>query len=909
VSRIIEWFGEIGRRLRILLRRKEFDREMDEEMRLHGEMKEREMVVAGESPEEAHYAARRKVGNILRLREESREAWGWNWLEQFLQDVRYSLRVLRRSPGFATVVILTLALGIGANTVVFSVINAVLLHSLRFRDPARLASVTFDDPGLGLRDVRYSVPEFEDLRTRSGVFEEVSAVLKGGANLTGWQQPQRLELLGVSTTYFSMLGIVPEKGRLFGQQDFALGLADVAIVSDGVWRRLFGADPNIVGKQIELDYDPYTIVGVLPPDFRHPGSTVANDVEVWVTGDFSAPPFPRKERGVRFLSGAIGRLKPGISVEQAKKKLELMSAQVRSDFASDYPPKSKWTVRILPLQESLVGNLRPTLFMLMGTVVLVIVLASVNIANLLLARASTRQREITLRLSLGASRSRIIRQLLTESAFLSMAAGVVGILAAELFLRFLLRFVPVNIPRHNEISMDCLVLGVATLVSVFTGLLFGLAPAVQSSKTELAIELREGARGSGYTRKTHRLRALLIISELAISVVLMIGAGLLMHTFWRLLREDPGFNAAGVVVSSIRLPASNDLRTGYVGLSQQTAFVRECLRRLRTIPGVDSAAMTSDLPGMPVANTSDLAIEGVPFDPTEKLSAEVIRVSPDYFRVMKTPLMRGRFFSENDQAGGLPVAILDEATTQKYWPNRDPIGSRVKLGAMCSFSSSSGCLDMNLPWLTVVGVVKNIKYDGLDRPGVPHIYDSIYEQPGRLLNVALRTSLPAPLLEMQIRNEIRTIDPALPVFNIRSMNDVVETSLAQRRFSAELVGTFASISLLLASIGIYGLLAYLVAQRSQEFAVRVALGAKPGDIFKLVIRQALAQTGIGLAIGLILAFGVGHLLASLLYGILPSDPMTFAAVSSLVSIVALVASHLPARRAMRVDPMVALRYE
>jgi predicted permease len=818
-------------------------------------------------------------------------------MDSFLQDVRFGLRLLGKSPGFTAVAILTLALGIGANTVIFSVINSVLLHSLQFPRPASLVKVTFDDPGVGLVDTPFSVPEWEDLKSRPGVFEDVCVLMPASVNLTGAKQPERLELLVVSPNYFSVLGVVPEKGRLFGPQDFALGFAEAAVISDGLWRRAYGADPNILGRVLRLDNDPYTIVGILPPSFRHPGRTIATDVEVWLTAGFAADPAPKPSRSERIMSAAIARLKHGITLEQAQAKLDVMSAQVREDFASDYPSGSTRTARIIPLQESLVGNVRPTLLVLMGAVILVILIASVNMANLLLARASGRQREMSMRLALGASRLRIIRQLLTESIFLSLIAGVVGIVTTVMVLHFVIRFVPFKIPRQSEISTDWAVLGFATLVSFLTGLVFGLAPAIQSAKADLTGALREGARGSGYGVKTHRMRGLLIISEVALTVVLMIGAGLLMRTFWHLLHEDPGFNSANVVVSSIWLPQPNDPKVDpYLDITRQAPFFRELLRGARTIPSVELAGITSDLPGTAPATSSNLSIEDMPVDFSQKLSAEVIRVSPDYLRIIQTPLVRGRFFSENDQADGLPVAIIDETTARRYWGNRDAIGRHLRWSQ-----------DANRPWLTVVGIVKDIKQDGLDINGVPHIYTSIYQNTGRDFNLVLRTPLAPSALESQIRSEIQGVDPSLPVFNIRSMNEVMESSLAPRRFSAELMAAFAVVALLLASVGIYGVIAYMVGQRTQEIGVRIALGAHRSDILKLVLSQGALLAGAGVCVGLILAAVTAPIIATLLYGIRAIDPIVFLAVPVVLFAISFAASYIPARRATKVNPIVALR--
>jgi predicted permease len=818
-------------------------------------------------------------------------------METFLQDVRYALRLLRKSPGFAAVVILTLGLGIGANTAIFSVVNSVLLRSLPFREPDRLVKIIFSNPGIGLNDVPFSVPEIEDLRSRSGVFEDVSIALSASVNLTGAKQPERLELLGVSSNYFSMLGATPQIGRLFDSQDSALGFSQTVVISDGLWRRSYGGDPNILGRRLQLDNDPYTIVGVLPPSFRHPGRTVARDVEVWAATGFSADPFPAPTRGARLLPGALGRLKPGIALEQAQARLAAMASELRTDFATDYPPEAKWTIEIQPLQESLVGTVRPQLIMLMAAVVLIVLIASVNIANLLLARASGRQREIAVRMALGAGRARIVRQSLTESLLLSLVAGVVGVLTAMAAMRFIVLFIPASIPRIAEIKIDGAVIFFALLISILTGVLFGVIPAIQSSAASFIAAIREGAQGSGYSSKTTSLRSLLIVSELALAVVLMVGAGLLLRTFWGLLQENPGFNPSRVVAASIWLPVPNDPKADvYLDFAKRVSFNREVLRRVSAIPGIDQAAITSDLPGGRPQTTAALVIEGRTDDSSAELTAEVIRVSPDYFSLMQTPLMSGRFFVENDERGKQEVALIDETTARRYWPGQDPIGRRLRVGRAAA-----------LPWITVVGVVGDMKQDGLDTKGVPHIFRPVYQQSGRVMSVVAKTALPASFLEPQIRAEIQAVDPELPVFNVRSMNDVIGTSLAPRRFSAVLVGAFAAVALLLASIGIYGLLVYIVGQRSREIAIRRALGAQPADILKLILGKGLLLAVAGTILGLLLAAAAAPLIASQLYGVRPADLSVFGTVPLILLSVAFLASYVPARRATKVDPIVALR--
>jgi putative ABC transport system permease protein len=818
------------------------------------------------------------------------------------QDVRYGLRVLWKSPGFTMVAVLSLALGVGANTAIFSIVNAVLLRPLPFSHPERLVKIVASNRGVGARDIGFSVPEFDDLRTRAGVFDEVTALNGGPSNLTGGDRPQHLEILEVSPNYFSMLGTSAQLGRVFGPGDEAQGFAEAIVISDSLWARGFGRDPGVLGRKMLLDNDPYTIVGVLPPEFRHPGSTVATDVEVWLTAGFRADPFPTPERSRRVLPGAIGLLKPGISREQVQSRLDAFASELRAEYANDYPAGSGWSIEAEPLQESIVGNVRPMLLVLMGAVVLIILLASVNVANLLLARASGRQREMAMRLAMGATRSRLIRQMLTESVILSLVSGVVGVLTAIAALRFV-QFLPARIPRLAEVQVDWTVLAFALLVSLLAGLGFGLVPALQSSKAEIAVAIREGARGSGTSRKTNRLRGLLIASQLALAMVLMVGAGLLLRTFWGLLQENPGFNPSRIVAADLYLPVPNNPDVDrYAKPEIFNTFVREVVRRVGALPGVDLASMTTDLPVTHLARRRPVNIEDRPDESGKGLFSEITSVTPEYFKVLQASLVRGRYFTEDDDTGKQPVAIVDESTARTYWPDRDPIGRRL------SIRSPTGAA--NPPWSTVVGVIKDIKSDGLDQSGALHIYQPIYQFRGSRalsLGVTVRTALSAEILEPQIRREIQAVDLNLPVFNVRTMNEIIDGSLASRRFSAELVGVFAVVALLLASVGIYGLLAYMVGQRAHEIGVRMALGAKPSTIGKMIVSRGVGLAGVGVGVGLIMSGIMAPLISSLLYGVRPLDPEVFIAVPLILMVVVLLASYIPARRAARVSPIVALR--
>jgi predicted permease len=896
-------FRQLAHGARALFWKKHVADELEEE--LHGfiEAAVEQKMRSGMTREEALRAARVEVGSVAAIKDNVHDA-GWESIvEAVWQDVRYALRWLRRSPGFTAVAILTLALGVGANTAIFSIVNSVLLRPLPYREPDRLVRIFFNEPGLGLRDVTVSKPELDDLTDRAGVFEELSAIAGGSANLTGAKQPERLEFVLISFDYFSMLGATPQIGRLYGPQDFAPGFSPNIVISDALWRRDFGADPNVLGRTIRFDGDPATIIGVLPPEFRHPGPTVSGDVQVWSAAGFSADPFPKPIRTNRGLNaGTIGRLKPGLTLAQAQARLTGMAAEIRKDFPAEYPPQAQWTIEIQPLRDVLVGKVRPMLMVTLGAVILIVFIVSLNIANLLLARASGRQQEMAVRLALGASRGRMIRQMLTESMLLSAIGGIAGVLTAVTTLGFVLRFVPSNIPRLNEVKIDWVVLGFALLISIFTGLLFGLAPALHSARVALSAAIREGGRGSGYSTRTGRLRDVLIVSELVFAVVLMVGAGLLLRTLRDLLRENPGFNPTQVVAANIWLPVPDDPKDDpYHGIAPKVAFDRELLRRLKTIPGVELAAITTDLPTTshslndPQGNEA-LSIEDRPAESSADLRAERVRISPDYFKLMQAPLVRGRSFSEGDEDGKQPVVILDETTARKYWPGRDPMGRRIRFGQ-----------DPTQPWMTIVGIVKDIKSDGLDVDGVPHIYVCIYQNPWRAQSVVLRTSLPASALESQIRHEVQSIDPGLPVYGVSSMNDVLDRSLASRRFSADLVGGFAGLALLLASIGIYGLLAYMVSQRSREIGLRMALGAKRSDVLKLFLQKGVVLAGVGIVAGVVFSASTASMMASLLYGVRPHDPTVFLAVPLLLFAVAVLASYLPARRATKVDPMIALR--
>ena len=893
--------ADIVFRLRSLFRRNHVEEELDDELHFHFEHQVEKYIRSGLTREQALRRARLLFGGMDQVKEECREARGVEFLETCLLDLRYGWRMLWQTPTFTLVAVLTLALGIGVNTAIFSIVNAVLLRSLPFPDPGRLVKIYFNNPGTGMHGVLYSVPELEDLRNRAGVFEYVTGTEQGSVDFTSGARPERLEMLTTSPNYFSMLGVTPQLGRLFGPQDDTPGLAPSAVISGSFWRREFEADPNVLGRAMRLDSDVLTIAGVLPPDFRNPGRSTAHDIDVFMASGFKSKSDPEPVRSGRSFPSAVGRLKRGMTIAQAQARLTAMAAEIRHDFPADYPSQGQWTVEIQPLQEVVVGKVRPLLMVLQGSVILIVLIVSLNIANLLLARASGRQQEMAIRAAIGATGGRIVRQTLTESILLSFLGGASGIVFAVVTMKFALRSIPTRIPRLSEVTVDWQVLAMALTMCAVTGLLFGIAPALQFRRTDLSAPSREGARGSGYSAKTGRLRESLIVAELALAVVLMIAAGLLVRTLQDLLRENPGFNPTQIVTAHVNLPFPSDpAKDPYQPLAKQINFFRELHRGLKSIPGVQLAGLASRLPSSSTSFAFTLGIEDRTSRSDDDLRAMELLVSPDYFNVMQAPLVRGRFFAETDEDGKPRVAIIDESTAGRYWPNCDPLGRRIRMGQG--------------EWMTIAGIVRDIRQDGIDVRGLPHVYVPTYQKfdvsPGYVFRdfvILLRTSLPTSTLEPEIRHQVQRVDSGLPVYDIASMSELLDRSLSARRFAADLVGGFAAVALLLASMGIYGLLAYMVGQKSREIGLRIALGARPADIVQMILGRGVVLTGAGIVTGLLLAASTASMLASLLYGVRPRDPAVFVIVPVALFFVASLASYLPARRATKVDPIVSLR--
>jgi predicted permease len=897
-------------RLRGLLQINRLERDLDEELRSHVEMRTADNVAAGMGVREARYDAQRRFGNTGVVKEDTRAMDIVGWIEATGQNLRYAGRMLRRTPGFTLVAILTLALGIGANVAIFTVVHGVLLQPLAFPHPEQLVRVYDDLRGSNGRGVGMSPPELWDLRDKSGVFEDISALWSADSNLTGGDHPERIEMFGTSANYFTMLGVTPELGRTYTMADAQPSFSDVVVISDAFWHRNFGADPNVIGKKVRLDSDLYTIVGVMPPNFHHPGRTLAGDVDVWLTAGLAADPFPMPvSRAARLVPGAMGRLKAGLTLEQAQARLDNFVAQLSREYPDEYSPAAGWSIRLVPTEQDLTGNVRTELFVLFAAVGFVLLIACVNLANLLLARSASRQREIAIRAAVGASRGRLIAQLLTESILLAAISGAAGLLAVVWLKSSLLRLAPADLPRLHEVSFSPGVMLFAFLISILTGVFFGLAPALRAGRASQVVELRERGSGAGSSKHQSKLSGLLVASEIALSLVLLIGAGLLLRSFGRLLEVSPGFEPHHLITAKVSLPNPNDPRDDkYLDLKKRAAFYQEVLRRVSALPGVEQAALgtASSLPMDFSRAQSPFMIESRPLEIERTPVAEITRISPSYFSVLKTPLLSGRVFSDSDDVKGQRVALVNDALARRYWPNSDAdaIGQRIRLGTPHNRNTAA-----QSDWLTVVGVVANIKSDGFDAASEPHIYRPVFQDPDYDGVVYLRTMAEPGMLGDAVRAEVWNVDSTIPVFGVRTMDFIVSASLAERRFALELLGIFAAVALLLAAIGIYGVMSYTFTRRTNEIGIRIAMGAQRSDILRLAVGEGTRAVVIGVAAGLAGSAILTRFLQSMLFDVKPTDLFTYATIAGLLTVVALLACLVPAHRATRVDPLIALRHE
>jgi putative ABC transport system permease protein len=892
-----------------MFQRKRKTSDFTSEIEAHLQLEIDRLQQQGLSEEEARATARRSFGNLLQAEERFYESSRWLAWDHFWQDVRYGLRMLRKSPGFTAIAVLTIALGIGATTAIFSVVDAELLHPLPYPEPEQLVSIQDNLPGVGAQDVGMSQPEWQDLQ-RSGIFQYVSPTWYDENNLTGSSQPERVSILIVAPNYFALLGVKPQLGRSFNPHDHTPGLMLEVVISDGLWKRSFGADPDILGKGVRLDTDLYRIVGVMPPGFHSPGPTAAErNIDVWLgTSFYGAPMADQPPRSRRNLPETIARLKPGVTIAAAQSHLDALVAAWQKQFPADYPPHSAWTVRLVPIKDTVIGNVRQSLILLLGAVGLLLLIACVNVANLLLARASARGREIAVRQALGAPRSRLIQQLLAESVLLSILGGMFGLVILFCMKSMLLRLLPGSLPQLNAVSINASVLLFSLLASLLSGVGFGIAPALHAGRSDLTPALKQAARGSTSSRTQAQTRRLLVIAEFAFSLVLMIAAGLLLRSFLDLLNVRLGFNPQSVMTVRTRLPEPNDPATDkYRTAALEAPFLREILRRDGTLPGVQETALgdTASIPLDPSQRDLKRISEGhffVTFEGRgiqfgQPAAVERSSVTPGYFHLLGIPLLRGRLFNESDDDNAPQVAVINESFAQTYWPSQNPLGQRFKATVLDS------------PWITVVGVIANARTESLSEPGVPQIYLDLYQTGAKRLAMFLRGDLEAAQIPDELREQVRSIDPTLPVFGPQILSETVSASLSERRFSMEIVAVFALTALLLTALGIYGVISYIVSECAHEIGIRLALGAQSFNILSMLLRQGLELALAGAAVGLLGALIVSHLMAALLYGVRPADPLTFATVAILLDGVALLACYIPARRALRVDPLVTLRHE
>ncbi|MCU1267463.1 MAG: hypothetical protein JWM21_3781 [Acidobacteria bacterium] len=793
-----------------------------------------------------------------------------------------------------TIAVLALALGVGANTAIFSIVNAVLLNPLKYDNPNRLMMVWEKSVKRGFGEVPTSFPNFIDLRTDNTSFEDLGAFTDSSLNLTGGDQPERI--IGVRTTasLFSLLGGRPLMGRLFLAGEDQPQAGHVLILSHSLWQRSFGARQNIVGQTVALNGDSYTVVGVMQKDFRFPpafSATIASsqytmpNADLWVPLTADAAMMARENR-IHFM---VGRLKPGVTQATAQAEMNMIANRLQREYPAI---DSDMQVDVIPLEQQVTGDIRLALTVLFGAVGCVLLIACANVANLLLVRASGRQKEVALRLALGATRLRIIRQLLTESIVLGLSGGVLGSLLAVLLLRQLVVFSPANISLPQNVGIDGRVLVFTLLLSLLTSFIFGLVPALQASKSDLNETLKEGGRGNSGGAKQNRLRSLLVITEVALALLLVIASGLMIKSFMRLQNVNPGFNPENLITLEIQLP-----QIKYGEKDRQTAFQKQLVQRISEIPGVQFAGTVNNLPFSGNETNYSITIEGRPvLEANDRPRAFFRNVSPNYFPAMGIPLKLGRIFIDNDNAAGPGVAIINETSARRFWPNEDPVGKRFKRGRP----------DSKNPWLTIVGIVAAVSHTALETASQPEVYLPFEQNPGADLTLVARTKSDPRAFAGAVRREVSALDKDFPVSNIKFMTEIVGSSVAQPRVYALLLGIFAGLALILAAIGIYGVMSYTVIQRTHEIGIRMALGAQRNDILRLIIKQGMTLALAGIIVGLIASLALTRILASQLFGVSSTDFVTFATISILLVIVTVIACYIPAARATKVNAMVAV---
>jgi putative ABC transport system permease protein len=867
------------------------DRDFDDELQAHLAMLAEDNVRRGMSPEDARRAARIRLGGLTQLQETNRESRGLPAVQMFQQDARFAVRMLRRNPGFTAVAVLTLALGIGASTALFSVVYAVLLKPLPYPDSERLLNVFQAKPQEGVKATGWSYPNFAQLREHNGVFSEMAGAQRHQLTLTGPDEPSVVNTSVVTPEFFSLFGVQPLLGRMFGTDDGRPGSQAVVVLSENLWRGRFGADPAILGTSLNLDKRPFTVIGVMPAAFRFPNVTKADQLWIPLVHDPLFGGWIEQRKG-HWLQ-VTGRLKPGVSLGRAEAELDAIAAR----FAADFPAENGgWQIRMVPLQEMIVGSFKSPLFVLLGAVAVVLLIGCANVANLLLTRATSRAREMAVRTALGAARTRIVRQLLSEAAVLGLLGGAAGIAVAYWAVHVLSSLMPASLPRANDVRVDQTVLGFALLLSLAVSCAFGLAPALFSVKGNLQESLREGGARAGEGRNRRRARNLLAACEVALAVVLLVGAGLLLRSFARLMSVSPGFDVRQVVKADISLP-----RFQYSTPPQWNAFADELLGQIQAQPGLHDSAVVVPRPiadgtvnlGFDIVGNPQLSSAGL------SRTASYVSVSPEYFRVMHIPLLSGRAFDRHDVSATVRVCVISQAFARLHFPNQDPVGKKLVFGF-----PPDGTVVRD-----VVGIVGDVRDVALGREPGAMMYVPFAQAPFWGANLVIRSTVDPSSVAATIRREVRKLDRDLPVTDVALMSDTLEASLAQPKFRTFLLGVFAAMASVLAAIGIFGVISYSVTCRTNEIGVRMALGASRGTVLRMILGESLVLTMVGLAVGIPCALAASRLIGNMLFDVSGHDPATLVAVAGGLGVVAIVAGYVPARRAMRVNPTTALRHE
>jgi len=871
-------------RLRSLFRRKTADTEMEDELRFHVEREMEKYASSGLTREEALRRARLAFGRIDQVKEECREARGLHLMETLLQDIRYGLRTLRKAPGFTAIALLTLALGIGANTSIFSVVYSVLLRPLPYKDSDRVIVLNETTPKVGRVSVSY--PNFLDWRSGNHVFSRMTSVASVSYNLAGVSQPESISGEAVSPDFLSMLGVHPLLGRDFDPAEEKTGAAPVVLLSYQLWQSHLGGNQDVIGHTINLDGHGFTIIGVLPPEFRSIDQTdVMIPMGVWATD------MPTDKRGDRGDLSVIGRLAPGVSLRQARAEMDAIAARL----AVAYPEANAQFGAVLrPIREVFVGDIQPAILILFGAVMFVLLIACANVANLFLMRGAARTREIALRIALGATRGRIVRQMLAESLVLAFFGGLLGVAVSIAGMRGMAQLIPMD-AQAGAVNLNGAVLLFAAAAVVLSSLMFGLVPAMQLTKPEMQTDLKEGGRSVSAGASQNRLRGLLAAGEIAVALILLVGAGLMIQSLYRLMSVDPGFQTHRLLTMEMALRTAQYSKDPVI-----LNFWEQVIERVRVLPGVDAAALGTVVPLTGSHSRTDITIEGMPLPkPGNFPHPDYHKVSPGYLRTLGVPLLRGQEFTEADNENAPLVGMVNAAVAREFFPNQDVLGKRFKFGHPSD----------PLKWITIVGLAADTKLYGLANPARLEVYVPLRQSVSSDMNLIVKSAADPGALTSAIRGAIASIDKDQPIFAIATMQQLVNDSVSTRRVTLILLGLFSGLALVLAAIGIYGVISYSVAQRTHEIGIRMALGADRSGVLRMILAQGVKIAAVGVVIGMAASLGLTRLMVKLLFDVSAADPLTFAAVALVLVLVAMLACYIPARRALRVDPIIALRYE